>query len=332
MSYQDTHTPRHLSEPTLSDLLDSQPGPATPELAGEQDHLARCASCAGRLQELETVKRLLSHLPMVEPPRDFRLGPRALETGASPAAAHRTRIVRLYAWSRVFASSAAAAFVMLVGATLFLDTATRGVSPSAPLPAPANVAVKAARPAAQPASREGSLAATRTTAERTAADSTGAPPYAEAGRAPAAAAPQAPVGQAPADQPAGAPASAGRGPARQPTVGDAQAASTPAAPAGQAAPAAAKPAGLALPTPAQAPPTAPPDTQQAATAGQPRALDPLETEPAAATSLAGDTSESSAESGLPRALRAAAGIAGMLAAAGLVAVLVLRRQLQRARP
>src|SRR5437016_1677094 len=80
---------------------------------------------------------LLRALPSVDPPRDFRLGPRLV---ADPPNVIRLR--RWYAWSRAGAGALAAAFVFLSVGTLYVD--------SRPTATPATLVSKA-QPAAQSA-------------------------------------------------------------------------------------------------------------------------------------------------------------------------------------
>jgi len=139
----------HLSDEILSTLVDGRLAAA--EQSAARAHLAGCAACAQRLAELEAVVRLLRALPEVEPSREFVLGPRRL--AAEP------RVRQLAAWygaSRAFAAGAAALFLVLVAANIYVG-ATVGTESSrvaerrtAALAAPA--AAPAARPAASPVS------------------------------------------------------------------------------------------------------------------------------------------------------------------------------------
>ncbi len=83
---------------------------------------------------------MLQALPSVEPPRDFRLGPRLV---ADPPNVIRLR--RWYAWSRVAAGALAAVFVFLSVGTLYVDS--RPVSSTATLASKAQSSAPA--PAAQ---------------------------------------------------------------------------------------------------------------------------------------------------------------------------------------
>ena len=165
-----TH-PDHLADEELSALVDGQLAPD--EIAQAQAHLGTCSACQARLEEMHELVGMLRSLPSVEPPRDFRLGPRLV---VDPPNVIRLR--RWYAWSRVGAGALAAVFVFLSVGTLYVDsrpgsaTATlaskaqpaapapaapnasgaesRDSSSAAPAPAPAAPAA-AARPAAVPA-------------------------------------------------------------------------------------------------------------------------------------------------------------------------------------
>jgi hypothetical protein len=133
-----TH-PDHLADEELSELVDDQ---LTPDEASRaQAHLGTCSACQARLDEMRELVGMLHALPSVEPPRDFRLGPRLV---ADPPNVIRLR--RWYAWSRVAAGALAAVFVFLSVGTLYVDsrpvssTATLAskAQPSAPTPAAQN--------------------------------------------------------------------------------------------------------------------------------------------------------------------------------------------------
>ena len=64
----------HVAGEVLSALIDAQLSPD--EELFPRAHLAVCAECQSRLQELRSVVVLLRALPSVEPPREFALGPR----------------------------------------------------------------------------------------------------------------------------------------------------------------------------------------------------------------------------------------------------------------
>jgi len=55
----------HLSEETLSELLDGAPG------AGAQEHLAACSVCQGELEALRRLRSELRELPELEPPAEL---------------------------------------------------------------------------------------------------------------------------------------------------------------------------------------------------------------------------------------------------------------------
>jgi Putative zinc-finger len=188
----------HLADEQLSALVDgdrAQLGPGERQAA--QAHLDDCAACRRRLEELRAVVGLLRALPEVDPPRDFRLGPRLVGGSA--------RVERLRAWytgARLFAGAAAAACVVLLAANLYL---------AALAPAPGTAVLSApgagsrAAPAAAPAARQAVPAAP--TAPLAGAAPTSAP---AAARAAPAAADQAVPGAAPT---VGAPAAQPAAPA-----------------------------------------------------------------------------------------------------------------------
>jgi hypothetical protein len=104
----------HLSNEILSTLLDAP-------LPSAEAHLAKCDRCAERLAELRAVVEQLRGLPLLEPPRDFSLGPRLV---AEPANVVRLR--RWYTAARVAGGSLAAVFVLLVGGAAYLDATAVG--------------------------------------------------------------------------------------------------------------------------------------------------------------------------------------------------------------
>jgi len=122
----------HLADDVLSQLVDDQRSPAK-----AQAHLETCVVCQARLEEMRTLVGLLRSLPSVEPPRDFRLGPRVV--GDPP---NVVRLRRWYAVTRAGAGALAAAFVFLSVGALYVD--------SRPAAAPATLASKS-QPAAQSA-------------------------------------------------------------------------------------------------------------------------------------------------------------------------------------
>ncbi|GEM_PF-998104 len=138
----------HLSEQLLSEYLDGRLNP--PVARRVQAHLAECERCRQRAQELETTVRLLQALPMLRPPRDFRLGPPA----------RRQRLVAsALPWMRVTSAIAAALFVILFMVDLLAPSpapATSsapkiGLAASSPTVPPSD-SVTATRPAALPRS------------------------------------------------------------------------------------------------------------------------------------------------------------------------------------
>ena len=149
---------RHLLDESLSALLDEQL--SAEDARSVRAHLEACPVCQVRLDELRSVVALLRALPELEPPREFRLGPRAI---ADPPNVVRLR--RWYTATRAAAASLAAVFVFLSVGALYLDSqpaaspttlvakpqlasAPTAASQSAPTPA-----VKAAAPAPAAAAR-----------------------------------------------------------------------------------------------------------------------------------------------------------------------------------
>lgn len=124
----------HLSEDVLSALVDDRL-PASE--AAAREHLARCASCAQHLSSLRSVVDMLHRLPVVEPSRDFSLGPRLVT-----APANLVRWRRAYTWTRAVAASLAAVFALLVAGTVYQDARTPEAVP---------LASRAAQPAADSA-------------------------------------------------------------------------------------------------------------------------------------------------------------------------------------
>jgi hypothetical protein len=170
----------HLADDVLSELVDEQRSPA--EVSPARAHLDTCAVCQARLAEMETLVGLLRALPSVEPPRDFRLGPRLV---ADPPNVVRLR--RWYAVTRVAAGALAAAFVFLSVGTLYVD--------SRPVSTPASLASKA-QPAVQgaPAPVAGDAATNAAPAPPTSAPRpAAAPAAASAAGQPAGAPPAAPA-------------------------------------------------------------------------------------------------------------------------------------------
>jgi hypothetical protein len=144
----------HPDDESLSALLDGQVPPG--QVVTVRAHLAECDECQSRLLELEGVVHLLRSLPELDVPRDFTIGPRLT---APSGAVWPRRIQRWYTWSRVAASSLAAAFVVLLAAEAYVgsvnSTAVRPVQEfsatsvtapaNAPAPTPAADATTAPR-------------------------------------------------------------------------------------------------------------------------------------------------------------------------------------------
>jgi hypothetical protein len=291
-----TH-PDHLGDDVLSALADDQLAPD--EGSRAQAHLGTCSDCQARLAEIQDLVGLLRALPSVDPPRDFRLGPRPV---ADPPNVIRLR--RWYAWTRAGAGALAAAFVFLSVGTLYVD--------SRAVPSSATLASKA-----QPAAPEVATAPQQNPSAPAARNATG-------GTASDAAAPAPPAAGAPAAQPpaAPAPASAAR-PAAVP-------AASPAAQAPGAAAAAPAVRSQAAPAPTS---TEPGDQIAAATT-----VRPLPTQVPTPTVLP-QPSAGFATSSLPQSqadpaapLRIAASVVGVLAAFGILLALYVRHRLQAASP
>ncbi len=134
----------HLDEETLSALLDDRLTAA--DAAHAQSHLRDCADCSARLDATHRVRTLLGALPELDPPRDFTLGPRAVE--AAPPVA---RLQRVYLWTRVAAGAMAASFVLLTLGALYTGRASSFSQPAVTQAPAAPRAVPAAKPAASPA-------------------------------------------------------------------------------------------------------------------------------------------------------------------------------------
>jgi hypothetical protein len=292
----------HLSDEQLSTLLDAQLAAAdeTAALA----HLATCSACTRRLADFRAVSTLLRQLPEVEPPRDFLVGPRVV---AEPT--NVIRLQRWYTWSRAAAGSLAAVFVFLVAGTLFVD-ATR----------PITVPQAALAPAPRGEVRTADSPATAPTANTAGAESQ--PAAAPKPAAPAAPPPAATPQQAPAAQQAAKPATAAQEAAKP--AGAAQEASKPAA----AAPAALQ--ARAQPTPAanEQPLTAADASDQVKAATSVSALATATSVPVAQPSrdfAASPVTDAAAP------WRAAASVAGILAALALLIAFVVRHRLRAVR-
>ena len=168
---------RHLLDESLSALLDEQL--SAEDARSVRAHLEACPACQVRLDALRSVVALLRALPEVEPPREFRLGPRAI---ADPPNVVRLR--RWYTATRAAAASLAAVFVFLSVGALYLDSqpaaspttlvakpqlasAPTAASQSAPTPA-----VKAAAPAPAAAARPAPAGAAGAESDQVAAATT----------------------------------------------------------------------------------------------------------------------------------------------------------------
>jgi hypothetical protein len=182
----------HLADDAFSELVDRQL--SADEMSLAHAHLETCSVCQARLAEMRALVGLLRALPSMEPPRDFRIGPRLV---ADPPNVVRLR--RWYAVTRAGAGALAAAFVFLSVGTLYVDSrppATSAVlsskaQPAAQsAPAPETVArdaVPTPAPAA-PTSAPRAAAAPAAPAAAAGGQAQGAPPAAPALSAPAPAA------------------------------------------------------------------------------------------------------------------------------------------------
>jgi anti-sigma factor RsiW len=120
-----THAADHLNDELLSAFIDD-------ELEiGEREqvlpHLQHCPTCRERMDELQAVVALVRRLPELQPPRDFRIGPRL--------AADPPNVVRLRHWyigARVAAASLAALFFVLSGGAVYVDSQTAPAASSQP--------------------------------------------------------------------------------------------------------------------------------------------------------------------------------------------------------
>ena len=110
-----THSGDHILDETLSALVDDQLNADAAQSA--RGHITTCSACRQRLDDLRSVVGLLRALPDVEPPRDFRLGPRLL---VDPPNVVRLR--RWYTIARAGAASLAAVFVFLSVSALYIDS------------------------------------------------------------------------------------------------------------------------------------------------------------------------------------------------------------------
>jgi hypothetical protein len=294
-----TH-PDHLVDEELSALVDGQLAPD--ELSRVQAHIGTCLACQARLAEMRELVGLLRSLRSVEPPRDFRIGPRLV---VDPPNVIRLR--RWYAWARVGAGALAAAFVFLSVGTLYVD--------SRPVPSSATLASKA-QPASQTAPEAAtvpqnpSAPAARNAAGGAASDAA-APAPPDAG-APVAPPPPAALAQAAAARPAAVPA---------------------ASPAAQAPGAAAPAAGAAVRSQAAPAPTSTEPGDQIAAATTVR---PLPTALPAPTQIPQPRAPFASPASAPQEadpaapLRVAASIVGVLAAFGILLALFMRHRLQAA--
>jgi hypothetical protein len=287
----------HLADDLLSALVDEELSPA--ELQAARAHLAICVECSERLALLRAVKDLLQHLPEVAPPRDFSLGPRVVVDPPNVV-----RLERWYTATRALAASLAAVFVLLVGGTVYMDTAG----------APAQQRAALEVTSSQGVTQNQAAAPTPLAAGASARDAAQAPVKAQQPAAPQApAAAQAPAGAQP---PAAAPSGAGPS-APTPAPAAAVLARSQSATEAQSRPATPTPDSTdltAAATRVQPLPTRPPAAATAAPFGAPApTVAPLQAEDPAAP------------------FRAAAVTVGALALLVLLGALVVRYRLARAR-
>lgn len=89
------------------------------ELNGEEmrkvsHHIEHCKACSDELSRLIEVKRLLSQLPSMTPPKQFEERLLAIVKGQKLEVLHtNTNSVPVFRWALVFAGAAAAAFAMI---------------------------------------------------------------------------------------------------------------------------------------------------------------------------------------------------------------------------
>ncbi|MCA1644403.1 MAG: zf-HC2 domain-containing protein [Chloroflexi bacterium] len=81
----------HLADDALSAFIDDQVSPE--EASRARTHLGTCLLCQTRVDDMRALIGVLRALPSVDPPRDFRLGPRLV---VDPPNVVRLR--RWYAW------------------------------------------------------------------------------------------------------------------------------------------------------------------------------------------------------------------------------------------
>lgn len=108
----------HLHEEALSELVDQERLGAVVTRDSSQQHLETCDECQVRLANLRQTVALLTALPEAPLPRDFALGPRHFWSASGPS----KKIVHLYRWTRTVASAAVAMFLVLVGASVYVDS------------------------------------------------------------------------------------------------------------------------------------------------------------------------------------------------------------------
>lgn len=115
----------HLSDETLSRWVDGRL--PTTEVAAARTHLGECAECRRALEELTAVVGLLGAIPDIAVPRDFTIGPRTLRELPRARQLHTW-----YEWTRAFAGAAAALFLVLVAASVYVGAnSVTGASPPA---------------------------------------------------------------------------------------------------------------------------------------------------------------------------------------------------------
>jgi hypothetical protein len=287
----------HFADEELSALVDGQLTPD--EIAQAQAHLGTCSACQARLEEMQELVGLLRALPSVDPPRDFRIGPRLV---ADPPNVIRLR--RWYAFARVAAGALAAVFVFLSVGTLYVD--------SRPVPSSATLASKGqpAAPEVATAPQNASAPAARNAAGAAGDAAAPAAQLPDATTPASAARPAAVPAASPAAQ---APGAAAAAPAPAPPAAAGSAVRTQAAPA----PTSTEPgdqiaaATTVRPLPTQAP--TPTQVPQPATAFASPAPSPQQFDPAAP-------------------LRVAAALVGVLAAFGILLALFIRHRLRAASP
>ena len=118
-------TPNHPADERLSALASHDPDAV--DDAGLTVHVAACPRCTATLDELSSLRLVLSELPDLAPDRPLRLLPVA---DAAPAAEDRVSAWVRRFFAPVLASGAAVALVGLIGTTGVVPGAQQGAAPA----------------------------------------------------------------------------------------------------------------------------------------------------------------------------------------------------------